>query len=372
MFRAWPFLLVFVACGRWGVEPLLSPGDAMDSDAGSGVPSGRGSSPPVEEDDAGVPVGGAGTTNEGGSGGFLGAGGTAINAGGAAMNAGGAAMGMGGAAMGMGGAAMGMGGAAMGMGGAAMGMGGAAMGMGGAAMGMGGAAMGMGGIPAVSAAVSPFYGMWKGTARNGSINYPIEISVVDRAPGKNLGLFHVVSYDCGGFTTLNTVGATLVYKESLIFDLRSNCGPAGTTTLTPTNSTTLGYSFFDGKKTDKGTLTRASTPGSALPSTMLGLWSGTSTNVNPSGTQTVNLAMVSGNIGTVAGHITYPSKSCGGTLTLSAANAGTYTFSEKLSRSVTGCTDGNTITISVVGAQLKFHWAASSGGASGDATLSVL
>ena len=344
MFRFWPLLLLFAACGRWGVEPLLSQGDAMDLDTSASAPSGRGSNPSIDPDDAGAEEGHGGNSGSGGNG----------------------------AAMGAGGAMMGAGGAAMGAGGAAMGAGGAAMGAGGAAMGAGGAAMGVGGTPAVSAAIAPFYGMWKGTARNGNINYAVEISVEDRALNQKLGLFHVPAFDCGGVTTLSTLGATLVYKESLDFDPRRTCGPAGTTTLASTGADTLSYSFFDGKKTDKGTLVRVSSAGALLPSSALGLWSGVATNLTPSGTQTVNLALFSAKVGSIAGHVAYPTKNCGGTLTLAAANAGTFTFSEKLSRVVAGCMDGNTITISVVGAQLNFHWAASNGAASGDATLSAL
>ncbi|MDX2023483.1 MAG: hypothetical protein SF187_24820 [Deltaproteobacteria bacterium] len=379
-----PLLLVLVACGRLGVESLAVGDASTDAELGrgsrgepgddGGVFDLDGFTPvPNADDDAAAPAGG-GSFGSGGSSGAGGAVATGGTPGTGGMSATGGSPGTGG--MSATGGAPGTGGVAAT--GGTPGTGGVAAT--GGTPGTGGVVAtggtpGTGGVvsAAPSAAIASYYGSWIGSARNASLTYPVEIAVVDRNPNEKLGLFHIPSFDCGGITTLSTLGTTLVYKETLLFDARSNCGPAGTTTLTPTGSGTLDYAFFDGKKTDRGSLARRAGYIGPSPTSWLNvssLWSGSTTNLNPGGVQTVYVALFPTKVGNIGGHVVYPSKRCGGTLTLTGVNGQTLTYVEKLSHAIASCTDGNTVTATSNGAGLTYTWSAGTG-ASGSGTLSL-
>jgi hypothetical protein len=220
---------------------------------------------------------------------------------------------------------------------------------GGGSSGTGGASMGGAGGPAGAVAAAPFIGLWRGNARNGSIDYGVELALTEGAVGERFGIFFIPDFDCGGTVTLNSIGGNLVYREALLFDRRNQCGPAGTVTLIPTNmADRLDYRFYDGAKTDRGNLQRHAPLGSATPSLYVGLWE---SSIGP---RQVLLAMVRGDSGQATGYIAYPRQNCAGFLTLRSVSSEEIVLDERVTTTGSGCTATATVRLRPQGANLDY------------------
>lgn len=212
--------------------------------------------------------------------------------------------------------------------------------------------------------IKPFLGAWAGTARNGSIVYSVETSVADRAVGQAVGLFFIPKFDCGGTTRLKSLGTSLVYSETLLYDPRDNCGPSGTSTLTPGAAHVLNYVFDDGRKIDRGSLSKLSVTGAAVPAAWQGVWMGQLTGSRPEDNRDLYLALTSGAIGSVAGHFLSPQIACSGRLVVQAASDASVELNLMPIEPPHGCTSGSATVRNVAG-NLEFTWRGADGGSAG-------
>lgn len=95
-------------------------------------------------------------------------------------------------------------------------------------------------------------------------------------------------------------------------------------------------------------------PQAASAQAMAGTWSGIVTQTFTDGREVSFTAMVS----FVPGGpvlIAYPSDSCGGTL-VPVAMKGTPTYRENITYGLDICVDGGTVTLTLAGDTLEYHW----------------
>jgi hypothetical protein len=264
------------------------------------------------------------------------------------------------------------------MGGAPMagnGTGGAPTGMGGAAMGgssMGGSSMG----GASGGDIDRYVGLWAGSARKGGDRYDIEISVTPGSLGELIGTVYIPApYHCGAITRLESVNTTaLVYRETLVFGTIASCIGSGVATLRYQSPDVLDYGWIlapGGGGEHRGTLNRRPRTGSALSTHLMGLWTGTLTQTNPSAQRLVYVAFAQAGVSDAIAHILYPSmgNGCGGRLTLRSGGGTSLSTAEVLTSTGMGCLPSGLVALTLGGSNLGFAWSSVSSNTTANSTL---
>jgi hypothetical protein len=194
-------------------------------------------------------------------------------------------------------------------------------------------------------------------ARFGSDAYEIDVGVTAGANVAELvSTFYVPApYHCGGVGRLQSLGTTLVYKETLLFGTVASCIGAGTATLSPVSAASLDYTWtLSGKQDHHGTLIRRDSGGApVVPAAAVGLWHGTL------GTRELYIVVAPAGIGGTLAHELWVGDKCGATLTLTKVDGADLFATEQITSTGTSCPTGGSMTLTpLTAATLNATWRA--------------
>jgi hypothetical protein len=96
-------------------------------------------------------------------------------------------------------------------------------------------------------------------------------------------------------------------------------------------------------------------PSAPTPTTVVGTWTGTVTQTQPHQSYATTMVLSTSQSGTI--EYGAPA-SCGGTLSGPGGGGPTFTFTERITHGF-NCINGGTVTATVTGNVLSFHWAGS-------------
>ncbi len=231
---------------------------------------------------------------------------------------------------------------------------------------LGGATAGSGGTTEPSL-TTDYVGQWFGTSKSQGNQYEVELAVAPADVGERVSIFYLPGTPvatCGGIGRLVSVGASLVYDETLLFGSMAYCLGASQATLSLISASSLDYDWLEpnSSRHHRGVLTRRSQTGAAVAAGFQGMWTGTLQQSMPSATREVFIVVDQAAIGEPVAQLLYVSAGnrCGGQASLVSAAAGSLVLSEALTVAGEGCPPDGSITLIPEGNALAFAWSSSS------------